>query len=423
MKTLIDVARKLMLAVLLFPLALGHTWFRRTWCFYDVPDELKTMLAQASGEVKDFIARQAKAHDALADAVKELKTRTLELEQRGTRNPCSFGDGGGGNELAELILKSSGGEAFMKKNTPAFSVQIPARLLAKNTIVNASGSGQPLVASDRVEQRGIVFAPQQRLTVRGLFAQIPTTSNLIERPAELAFTNNAGAQGGPTSPIGNGESELKQESAMTFQLLQTAIVVIAHFIKASRQILSDAPLLQRHLDNRLTYGLNVKEEDNLLTGDGGAGVMFGITSQAAAFTGGQTNQTRLDTLAKAANQLAVGNYEPSGFIMHPTDWLNCRLEKTTTGEYVLGDPGAATAPMLWGLPVVPTPSMTLGQFICIDAQRYGYIADREDATVRISENVNDDFVRNVITLLAEKRCALVTELGSAAVYGSIATAG
>jgi HK97 family phage major capsid protein len=378
-----------------------------------------------NSEILKAMQANADALTRLADSQKETKTRLLEIEQKMVRNPRSegFGDGGGIAELADLIIKSSGAVAFEQKNTPSFSVNVPARLLTKNTIINATGSGQPLVAGDRVEQRGIVFAPQQRLTVRGLFAQIPTSSNLIERPAELIFTNNAGAQGGPTSPQGTGESELKAESAMTLQLLQTAIVIIAHFIKASRQILSDAPLLQRHLDQRLTYGLNVKEENNLLTGDGGAGVMFGIVSQATPFNGGATNQTILDTLAKAANQLAVGNYEPSGFILNPVDWLTCQLLKDTTGRYLLGDPAATTTPKLWGLPVVPTPSMTSGQFICIDAQRYGYIADREDATVRISENVNDDFVRNVITVLAEKRCALVTELGAAAVYGALSYAG
>lgn len=89
----------------------------------------------------------------------------------------------------------------------------------------------------------------------------------------------------------------------------------------------------------------------------------------------------------------------------------------------MGDPGAQNTPMAWGLPVVPTPSMTQGKFVCIDAQRYGYIADREEASVRISENVSDQFIRNLVTLLAEKRTALITELGAAAVYGNLSTPG
>jgi HK97 family phage major capsid protein len=378
---------------------------------------IKKALADHGMSVKSFMEK-------FDNEKAELKARVLDLEQSGARRPTGgFGGGSGIAELADAILHSGGATAFAQKSTPSFSVEVPTRLLTKNTIINASGSGQPLVASDRADARGVVFAPQRRLTVRGLFEQIPTDSNLIERPAESAFTNNATEQGGPTSPVGNGEGELKAESALTFTLQQTPVVTLAHFIVASRQILSDAPLLQRHLEQRLIYGLNLKEETAMLTDTGTAGNMIGIIAKATAFTGGATNQTRLDTLAKAANQLAVGNYEPSAFILHPTDWLACQLLKDTTGQYILGDPGAAATPMLWGRPVIATPSQPIGTFVCIDAQRYGYIADREVATVRISENVGDAFLRNLIHVLVESRVALVTELGAAAVTGSLDYAG
>jgi HK97 family phage major capsid protein len=198
---------------------------------------------------------------------------------------------------------------------------------------------------------------------------------------------------------------------------------VAHWIPASRQVLADAPMLQGHIENRLLYGLKLEEERQLLDGDAGAGELHGLIIQASAFNAGSTNQTALDTLAKAANQLSVNNYEPSGFILHPTDWLNCRLAKDTTGRYILGDPAVSGLPQLWGLPVVATPSMTLGRFMCLDAPRTGYIADREDAIVRISENVNDHFVRNMIAILCEERLAMVVEQGAAMVYGALGNAG
>ena len=367
-----------------------------------------------------------KSLNEFAEKQREFGIRLLELEQKGAGRAPGSGLMGGAGELAELaecLMQSSGTKAFLAGNTPTFSISVPARLLnVKNTIINQVGSGQTLVPSDRGPD-SIVTAPQRRLTIRGLFVSIPTASNLIERPSEATYTNNAGVQGGDASPTGSGEGSLKNESDMTFTLAQTPVVTIAHFIRASRQILSDSPLLQMHLTNRLLYGLNLEEEDEFLTGDGTAGTVSGINTKANAFTGGSTNQTRLDTLAKAANQLALSSYEPSGFILNPVDWLDCQLEKDTTGRYILGDPGAASTPRLWGLPVVPTPAQTQGKFTVLDAQRYGYIADREDAVVRISENVNDSFLRNLIHLLAEKRTTLVPELGAAAVYGNITTSG
>ena len=349
-----------------------------------------------------------------------IKMQLLDLAQRGTRAPISGGGDGDSGELAALIAGSSSTKSFNDGATPRIEIKVPGRLLRKNLVVNQTGSGQTLVTADR--PRGIAFAPPQRLTIRGLFAQLPTDSNLIEVPAESTFTSNARPQG-DVSPVGIGEGELKAESDMTFSLTSFAVVTIAHWIRASRQILSDAPLLQAHLENRLLYGLALEEETEMLTGDGGAGTLTGINNQAAAFNGGVTNANAIDTLARAANQLAVANYEASGYILHPTDWLGIQLLKDSNGVYLLGNPQDAKMPMLHGLPVVPTSSQTLGQFTCIDARRYGYIADREEAVIRISENVNDDFIRNVIRILAENRVALITELSAAAIYGTVSHAG
>lgn len=383
---------------------------------------------------KDWKALQ----DALGSAfgeiegrVKGLQDEFIELHQKhygGSFSGSSMGSTGDASELAELLIKSGGLEAFQKGNTPKFALEVPVRLLsARKTLVksliNADGQNQPLVDSDRASSRGLVFAPEQRLTIRGLFESVPTSSNLIERPTESTYTNNADIQGNDSSPTGTGEGASKAESTMSFTLTSTAVRTIAHWISASRQILSDAPLLARHLDSRLIYGLNIKEEAQFLKGDGTGLNMSGINTQATAFTGGSTNQTRLDTLAKAANQLAVSNYEPSGFVLHPSDWLDCQLEKDTTGKYILGDPGRSGPAMAWGLPVVPTPSQTQGKFTVVDAARYGYIADREDSQVRVSEHTGENFIRNLVTLLAEKRCVLVCELAGAAIYGDLTFAG
>ena len=121
----------------------------------------------------------------------------------------------------------------------------PTTSLLDRTLSEATKDGST-VSSDG--------APLRRLTVRALFSQVPTASNLIEVPSEASYTNNAAPQGGPTSPIGHGEAELKQESSMTFSLSSFPVVTIAHFIKASRQILSDAPMLKSHVDRRLLHG-------------------------------------------------------------------------------------------------------------------------------------------------------------------------
>jgi HK97 family phage major capsid protein len=240
---------------------------------------------------------------------------------------------------------------------------------------------------------------------------------------ELLYTSNAGPQGGPTSPVGNGEGELKQESALTFELANTPVCLIAHFLPASRQILSDAPMLQGYIDGRLRYGLAYKEEADLLNGDGGAGTLNGLVNQATAFTGGATNQTALDTILKAFLQISLQNMEPSGLVLNPIDWTNILLLKTTYGEYLFGDPHSANTANVWGKPVVATASQTAGQFLAGAFTMAAEIFDREDATVRVAEQHADFFVRNMVAILAEERLALAVYRSAAIVKGAITTAG
>jgi HK97 family phage major capsid protein len=372
---------------------------------------MKEAFARLGDRVKDIGTEQL-----------EMRSQLLDLAQAGARMPIGSLPARGASELTNILVNSEGLEAFLKGTSTKVSVEVPGRLLYRNAITStAPGVNDPLRQPDR--SRGIVVPPEQRLTIRGLFTQIPTGQGSIEVVQEASFSSNAAIQGNDASPTGSGEGARKAESQMTFTLSALNIPTIAHWIHASRQILSDAPRLQAHVEGRLLYGLALEEEEQMLTGTGAGLGMNGINNQATAFNGGVTNATALDTLARAINQLQLANCEPSGIVLHPNDWLAIKLLKDTQGRYLIGDPAAQTMPVLWGLPVVPTVSQTLGKFTVVDARQAGYVADRENATVRISENVNDDFVRNLVTLLAEERALIVIERPTAIVYGNLSHTG
>jgi HK97 family phage major capsid protein len=68
---------------------------------------------------------------------------------------------------------------------------------------------------------------------------------------ETGFTNSAATV---------SEGDTKPESTLTYALTQVPVVTIAHFIKASKQILDDFKQLQSNIDGRLRYGLKLVEE-------------------------------------------------------------------------------------------------------------------------------------------------------------------
>ena len=373
-------------------------------------------------KTNEKLTELGKTGNELADAVKELKTRTLEVEQKLVKNPRSE-ETHQFKSIGQIVAESDEWKAASKNAKMGQMAPVSVGSFHKTNILNVNPltNDQPLVQADR--RPGVISPGLRRMTIRNLLPNNRTSSNLIEFASELLFTSNAGPQGGTTSPDEVTEGEVKPESALTFQLSNTPVITLAHFIPASRQILSDAPMLQGYVDGRLRYGLMLKEEDEILNGNGLQGDLYGLVSQATAFNGGATNQTVLDTMLKAFLQISLQNLEASGVVMHPTDWTNLLLLKDTTGRYLFTDPHGTETPRLWGKDVIATASQTSGQFLAGAFTLAAEIFDREDATVRVAEQHSDFFVRNLVAILAEERLALAVYRTAALVKGAVSYAG
>lgn len=345
-----------------------------------------------------------------------LRQRVLEAEQKLAAKPGSGSSSDAQKSLHEIIESSPEWKASARSGRMD-PVNIGS--FHKTQIINATGQNQPLVPDQRVP--GIITPAEQRLYIRDLLPQMRTSSNLIQFASEASFTNNARPQG-DASP-GGIEGEAFAESAMTFTLSNAAVVTIGHWIPASRQVLSDAELLAGHIGSRLTYGLKLEEEQELLTGDGTAGTINGLNNQAAAYNRGVTNDTVLDTLLKAMLQVSLSNYEASGYVMHPVDWYAAMLLKDTQNRYLFSDPQSMVAPRVWSKPVVPSQTQTQGRFLCGAFNLGAAIWDREDATVRIAEQHASFFIQGMVAILAEERLALTVYRTTAFVYGNTSHAG
>ena len=385
-------------------------------------------LDKATDEVKRVGAIEAKTADqikqlgeqvsAVSEAVKtvrELNDRLLGLEQKVDHKPGS-GKDQQVKSLGQLVVES---EEFKGLGQKARSMApVTVGNFHKTAIINASGQNQPLVPADRLP--GIVTPGLRRFTVRDLLPQNSTSSNLIEFASENVFTNSAGPQ---FSSPNDRENVLKNESGITFSLNTAPVVTLAHWIPASRQVLSDAPMLAGYINNRLTYGLKLEEEEQLLLGDGGGGNLSGLYTNAAAYNRGASNDTKIDALLKAMLQVTLSEYDATGVVLNPIDWTDIQLAKDTQGRYLFSDPQSIAEPRMWGRPVVATNTMGVGTFLIGAFAMGAELFDREDASVRIAEQHDDFFVKNMVAILAEERLALVIYRTAAMVRGSLPLAG
>ena len=369
-----------------------------------------------------FLALKANA-DALLridDRNREYGDRLIELEQKGALRSTMGGgeDTSNGAQMAAICEKDDSFKMIAAGRIKDARVPLGS-LNLKTQLVNATGASQPLVAGDRLPM--IVTGANRRLTIRDLIPIGRTTLNTVEYAVEATYTNAAAPQGGG-SP-GNAEGELKAESSFTFELRTAPVITLAHFAVASKQILSDATLLSSFLQNRLIYGLKIEEEEEILTGTGAAGTLNGLCNQATAFNRGSTNQTLIDTLANAKTQLELSDFTPDAVVLSPADFLTISTAKTTTGEYLFGDPLSATPPSIWGMNVVISNSMTQGKFLMGMFSQAAQLWDREDAAVEFSNSHSDFFQRNLVAIRCEERLALTVLRPSALVYGNTSHSG
>lgn len=367
--------------------------------FIEKQDELKVSIEKANGEAKEAgkVSVETKAAiDAVSEKLNELGDRMFAIEQNGVKIQEDKHE----EDLGTRFIKS---DQFVQLKEGRSSL---ARMEMKTAIINATGQNQPLVPADRLT--GINTTENRQLMIRDLIPTSSTTSNLIEFVRENTYTNNAGPQiGGSPEAF---ENVTKPESAITFTLITEPVRTLAHFIPASKQVIEDSVQLQSFINGRLMYGLKLYEDTQLISGTGANGQLNGINTQATAYTVQSPNLTnKLDIVREMIKQAQIANYTPDAIVMNPQDWFEIDVLKVGTSDdrYVVGNPRSFSTPTLWGIPVVVTNAMTSGTVLVGAFAMSSEIKDRNSAAVEISYENSTNFEKNMVTIRAEERIALI----------------
>lgn len=341
----------------------------------------------------------------------DVTTRLSDMEKRAARERV----GGEPDEksLGDLVVESASAKEFNGATRGAIRVQAERAAIttADGTVGAGRSAGTSLVPGQRVP--GIIAPPNRRMTIRDLLMPGQTSSNNIEYVKETGYTNNA-------APV--AETTAKPYSELTFNMANAPVRTIAHLFKASRQILDDAVGLKSYIDGRARYGLQFKEEAQLLKGDGTGQNIFGVQPQATAFNPAFVPQdsTPIDRLRLAILQVVLAEYPATGFVLNPVDWASIELTKDNEGRYIIANPQGGIQPTLWNLPVVETQAQTLGTFLTGAFSMAAQIFDRMEIEVLLSTENVDDFEKNMVSIRAEERLGLAVYRPEAFVTGSVA---
>jgi HK97 family phage major capsid protein len=392
-----------------------------------VKSEIKSAVEKRDAEVKQYGEATEQTRKDLTAATERLDTiksdmdrmdgRIIEMEKAAQRQFAGVQEA---KTYGQQFVESDAYKNARSNGTNAHRVQ--------KTISGLAASAGALVRPDR--RPDVVVGAERPNFIRALLQSIPTSSNAVEVMRENVFTNSAAAQA-PSSAntaIGAGEWQTKGQSNITYELVTVPIRTMAHWVPASRQVLSDAPMLQRLIDAKLMYGLNLLADSQLLYGNGLNQNLTGLmvdgdvsdigeiaTGTAAADLPG----AMLDHIRAAITECQTNDYyNVNGLVINPVDWGTLETAKGSDGHYIWVTVPNGGESRLWRVPVIVSNAMTQGDFLLGDWTMGATIYDREQMDIRVSESHSDYFVKNGVAILAEERYGFGIELPKAFTKGS-----
>lgn len=372
----------------------------------EMQEQLKEDISGAGADAKNALAKAEELATVLAQKAQSI----IDLEQKLADGVQSGTDAV--ETLGQIVIKSDAFKQFAAGNSQKMRIEA-------NTIIGQEGSppanSDTIVAPNRLP--GIVPGAFRLLKVRDVLPRGNTSSNSIEFTRELAWTNNAAE---------TNEGITKPQSSLTFELKNVPVQTVAHWIKASKQVLEDAPMLQSYIDNRMRYGVEYRIDSQLVNGNGTNPNLSGIldTGNFTAFTP-TPGENGLDSINRAIYAVYASEYAPSAILMNPADWGAIERTKVGTGDasYVVGNPTGILGPQLWGLPVVVSNAVPAGTFI-VGAMEVAYqVFTRSNTVVEMFEQDDTNVQKNLITIRGEARLAMATYLPAAVRAGLLVDPG
>lgn len=244
--------------------------------------------------------------------------------------------------------------------------------------------------------------PDRPEHIRDFLPRVSTMSNSVEYLIETVFTNAA-------APVTEGEQ--KSETAITITDASAPVRTIAHWMAINNQILEDLNFVRGYIDQRLYYGLLLKEDQQFLYGSGLApnieGIMNNSGIQELLLSEGEPGDTMIDAVRRGLNLARLSEYYPDRILMHPTDWMNIELTKDDDKRYIwisVNDRGVAR---LWRVPVHETTALVQGDCLIGNFRLGAILLDRRKATITVTDSHSDYFIRNRTVVLCEQRVGLM----------------
>lgn len=304
------------------------------------------------------LAEQAEALEAAEQAEKNLTDRQK------ARNRLPLPGGGGGNHpsLGLAVMKSLGGMIADEKAfkswvesgagggiTLSFDDALPSDLLAKAMAPETIGAKALMSTSagfapESLRLSGFVEAATRPIQLLDIIPMAQTGQAAVPYMEETTRTHGAAER---------AEGAAFAESAFAFTERTSPVRKITDSLPVTDEQLEDVSFISSYVNSRLMFGIRQRLDQQSLLGDGTGANLRGLKNTAGIQTHPKGADPVPDAFYRAMTKIRVtGRAIPTHHVMHPEDWQEVRLLRTTDGVYIWGSPSEAGPERLWGLPVV-----------------------------------------------------------------------
>lgn len=310
--------------------------------------------------------------------------------------------------LGELLAEEKAYQDWLKRGQPGgidFSYDVlPSDLLAKGMIVETLMTKALMTtaagfAPESVRLPGYVEATTRPLQLLDILPIGQTGQAAIKYMEETTRTHAAAerAEGGTYA-----------ESTFVFTERTSDVRKITDSLPVTDEQFEDVPMMEGYVNGRLVFGVRQRLDTQAYVGDGSSPNLRGLVNVVGIQTQAKGADPVPDAFFKAMTKIrTTGRAIPTHHLMHPTDWQNIRLLRTSDGVYIWGSPSEAGSDRLWGLPVALNEARAAGNGMTGSFQpAWISLFERRGVDVQVGY-VGTQFTEGKRTVRADMRAALV----------------
>lgn len=299
-----------------------------------------------------------------------------------------------GKSLGQLFVESPAFKGYQRGSQGVGPMaELDVDLMA-TLFETGAGWAPESVRSGRIEYMPLRPAPKVILR----FPEIPTAQAAYKYMEETTHTQAAAER---------AEGAAYAEAAFVLTEKSQTVRSIGVKIPVTDEQLEDEEGARAFLDNRLSYQLARRLDDQALAGNGVAPNLLGTENVVGIQTQALGADPIFDAAAKLFRKIQDDGFaDPDVFFIAPSKWETVKLTRTADGIYILGNPSSDIPVRLWGVPGVETVSVTSTKLVAGAYGAYSLLAIRRGVDIQVGYD-SGDFVQGKVTIRAGVRVALV----------------